>query len=48
MSGFATNAWVDLVQQINTDGLTDENRTKLHEIGVTHVIENNSFSPLKL
>jgi hypothetical protein len=45
-SGFATNAWIDLVKQINTNGLTNENRTKLSKIGVTHIIENNRLAPL--
>lgn len=45
-SGFATNAWIDLIENINAFGLNAENLTKLHELGITHVIENNKLSPL--
>jgi len=45
-SGFNTNSWAELVQNINASGLDEKNLQKLHSLGVTHVIENNRLSPL--
>jgi hypothetical protein len=46
ISGFATNTWVDLVENINTNGLNQENFIKLHLLGITHIVENNNLYPL--
>jgi hypothetical protein len=45
-SGFATNNWIHLVENLNTSGLTSENLSKLHSLGITHVIKNNKLFPL--
>ena len=45
-SGFATNAWIDLVQKINSQRLTDKNLSQLRLLGITHVVENNRLYPL--
>ncbi len=45
-SGFDSNSWADLVQKIDANGLDKENLTKLHALGVTHVINNNQLFPL--
>ena len=46
-SGFATNSWVELVQRIDTYGLSPENINKLKSRGITHVIQNNALYPLR-
>lgn len=46
ISGFATNTWVKLVENINTNGLNQDNLKTLRLMGVTHIIENNRLSPL--
>jgi hypothetical protein len=46
ISGFATNSWVNLVEKINADGLSQENLNRLRSLGVTHVIEKNNLFPL--
>jgi hypothetical protein len=45
-SGFATQKWIDLVQQINTYGLNSQNLRALHFLGVTHVVNQNKLYPL--
>jgi hypothetical protein len=45
-SGFATNAWIDLVENIKAHGLDETNLEILHSLGVTHYIENNQLFPL--
>ncbi|EKD53056.1 MAG: hypothetical protein ACD_61C00167G0002 [uncultured bacterium] len=45
-SGFASNTWIDLVIRIQQNGLDQDNLTRLHLLGITHVIQNNILSPL--
>jgi len=45
-SGFAPLAWIDLVEQIKSTGLSPENLNRLHALGVTHLVENNTLRPL--
>lgn len=46
-SGFAPLAWIDLVEQVNTHGLNQDNVSRLRLLGVTHVIEKNHLQPLQ-
>lgn len=45
-SGFATNSWINLVERINTYGLSPEIISELKSLGISHVIKNNSLFPL--
>ncbi|HCQ30978.1 TPA: hypothetical protein DIU27_01150 [Candidatus Collierbacteria bacterium] len=45
-SGFATNRWIRLVQNINAYGPTPPIVQELQSLGVTHIIQNNILSPL--
>lgn len=45
-SGFATNNWINLVEEINTYGLTPEIIQKLKNRGVTHIIQNNTLQKI--
>ena len=46
-SGFATNRWIQMVQEINAYGLTLQIVEALSSFGVTHIIQNNTLSDLK-
>lgn len=46
-SGFATQEWIKLVENINTYGLTSEVVQKLKSKGVTHIIQNNTLRELQ-
>ncbi len=45
-SGFAPQAWIDLVNKINANGLDRNNLNQLHSLGITNAVENNSLRPL--
>ncbi len=47
-SGFAPEAWIDLVNQLNSEGLTTQNLQTLKAWGITHVILNQKLIPLQL
>jgi hypothetical protein len=46
LAGFAPNDWIDLVNQINSQVLTPEITKKLNQLGITHIVEENSLRPL--
>ena len=46
-SGFAPLAWIDLVENLKANGLSAENKNRLHALGVTHIIENNHLYVFK-
>ncbi len=46
-SGFATYDWINTVQEIQSQGLSNEIITKLKSLGITHIIRNNALSPIK-
>jgi hypothetical protein len=45
-SGFATNNWINLVNQINAKELSPTNIKALKSLGITHVIQNNQLFKL--
>jgi hypothetical protein len=45
-SGFAPLAWIDLVEHLKTSGLDQINRATLKSLGITHLVENNTLTPL--
>lgn len=45
-SGFATKNWINLVEEINTNGLSPEIIQKLKNRGVTHIIQNNTLQKI--
>lgn len=45
-SGFAPFAWIDLVENLKANGPNDENRNRLHALGVTHIVEGGRLYSL--
>lgn len=45
-SGFAPQAWIELVQLLDRDGLTPALAERLHGLGVTHVVADNRLLSL--
>lgn len=46
-SGFASMEWIKLVEEINSEGLSETVKQKLKSRGVTHIIQNNTLSQLR-
>ena len=45
-SGFAPSGWIELVNLINTQGLTPNLAQRLKNMGITHVVAENRLKPI--